>query len=96
VRHITFTIEGENLVTNLPGQPSLRDKHIVRLAYVRSRIQTLGDKIRIPETPAVMAEQYLIEMSQLEAEEAFLLRVLKKPPRITPPLSEHSVKSPVD
>lgn len=78
------------------SQPSLGDKHLIRLTYVRSRIQVLAEKIQRPETPAVLAEQYLIEMNQLECEEAFLLDMLNQPPRTTSTLSDRSVNPLID
>ena len=78
------------------GQPNLNDKLTIRLVAVRSRIQILAEKIGNAETPAVAAEQSLIEMDQLEYEEAFLQDALHDPPCTTFRLWESSVKPLLD
>jgi hypothetical protein len=60
-----------------PRKPNLAQRHRDRLTLVRARMNILKTRLQDAATTALLAEQFLLEMTVLECEEIFLLEALQ-------------------
>lgn len=66
-----------------PRKQNFAERHRARLVLIRARMNVLRTRLQEAATTAVLAEEFLAEITVLECEEMFLLEALKSIPKLS-------------